>query len=74
MDPLSDEDVRALSMLPINEIDHSFSPILRLALVALVLARLGTMDRMTTSLGASVGLTIFALFRAGTDWAIVLCF
>ena len=74
MDPLSDEDVRALSMLPINEIDHSFSPILRFALMALVLAHLGTMDRMTASLGASVGLKIFALFGEGTDWAIVVYF
>ena len=61
---LPNEDVVTLSLLLLKEIDHSLSPILGLALVALVLTHLGMIDWMAASLGAStgVGLAIFALF------------
>ena len=41
---LPNEDVVTLSLLLLKEIDHSLSPILGLALVALVLTHLGMID------------------------------
>ncbi|KAG5035298.1 hypothetical protein JHK87_010208 [Glycine soja] len=47
---LSIEDEAEFSLFPVNEIVHSFSPILGLALVSLVLMHLGMVDEMIDSL------------------------
>lgn len=49
-------------MLPIMGIDHSLSPFLGLALVALVLTLHGTVEGMTTSFVVGVALGILASF------------
>ena len=74
MDSLPNEDETTLSLLPVKEIDHSFSPILGLALIALVLTLPQTVDEITVYLGASASLTIFSLFEAGAAWATTFFF
>lgn len=62
MESLSNDDEAVVSLVSVKEIDHFLSPILGLALMALVLTRLGMVDRMTTSLDVGVGLATFAFF------------
>lgn len=47
---LFEEDEVGISLFPVKEIVHSFSPILGLALVSLVLMHLGMVDEMIDSL------------------------
>jgi len=79
VDSLSNEDGGAHSLLPIMGIDHSLSPFLGLALVALVLTLHGTVEGMTTSfvVGNSCflwGNSCFLWGRRGLSFGICLSF
>ena len=73
-DSVPKDEEAIVSLLPIKEIHYSLSPILGLALVALVLTCLGMVDGMTTSLDALAGLATFFLFGVGATWAITFRF
>ena len=64
VDSLSEEDEAWPSLFPVKKIAHSFSLILGLTLVALVLIRLGIAEGMTDSLGSGAG-WIFLTFFLG---------
>lgn len=66
VDSLSDGDGGVCSLSPITGRDHSLSLILGLALVALVLTRLGTTDKMTTSLVVAASLAILSFLGVET--------
>lgn len=74
MESLSDDNEAEVSLLRIKEINHSLSLILGLGLTVLVLTHLGTVDKMTTSLGAGAGLETFSLFGARAASATTFCF
>ena len=75
MDLLSDEDEEVESFLfAVKETAHSLSPILGLALVALVLIRLGIVEGMTDAHDSKTGWTFLALFGARATRAAIILF